>query len=296
MSVLQRIVSFFTALVAMIMSVLGLTKGNASYQSYTNLTYGTHGLQLDLYVPDQDMLRSANGVLLYIHGGYWTSGNKTEGNDTCKAWAKKGYVTATLNYRFIGVGVSFNDELDDIDAALSFIKQKCADMDVSVTKAGLVGFSAGGHLALMYGYTRSGSAPLTISFVSSRSGPADLHYDKWTEVDEVSMTYFTMLSLGSGQLITPYSDAQTIENAALSVSPYTYVKKSSPATLLAYGTADLLVPQSSCTVLINALKKAGTSYEYINFPTSGHYLDNDPSSTSEYDETLGEFLSAHFGY
>ena len=56
--------------------------------------------QMDIYTPDGDTERN-RPLILYMHGGTFYAGSKsnTDCIDFCKSMAKRGYVTASLNYR-----------------------------------------------------------------------------------------------------------------------------------------------------------------------------------------------------
>ena len=61
-------------------------------------------LKLDLYQPKGDTLNRGRAVLIFAHGGGFTGGDKSEGVSATLAreYAKKGYVTASINYRLNG--------------------------------------------------------------------------------------------------------------------------------------------------------------------------------------------------
>ena len=81
------------------------------YDSTLNVTYGRSvnfagdydTLKMDIYQPDCDSLTNFNvrPLLLFVHGGAFVSGDKSEQSITnlCKQFARRGYVTASINYR-----------------------------------------------------------------------------------------------------------------------------------------------------------------------------------------------------
>ncbi len=84
---------------------------NYTYQTETDVVYGTavnfvgetDSLRMDIYLPDCDDEEgvSRRPLLLWIHGGGFTAGSKNDGSivNLCKEFAKRGYVTASINYR-----------------------------------------------------------------------------------------------------------------------------------------------------------------------------------------------------
>ncbi|HTO15386.1 MAG TPA: carboxylesterase family protein [Edaphocola sp.] len=79
------------------------------YDSVLNVRYGTavnfngdlDSLEMDIYFPqcDDSQQLSKRPLLVWVHGGAFIAGDKADVTDMCKRFAKKGYVTATINYR-----------------------------------------------------------------------------------------------------------------------------------------------------------------------------------------------------
>jgi len=68
------------------------------------VTYSdTHGLQMDIYTPEGDICTN-RPVLIFAHGGTFIFGNKNNSTvvNLCESFAKRGYVTASINYRLAG--------------------------------------------------------------------------------------------------------------------------------------------------------------------------------------------------
>ena len=57
----------------------------------------------DLYIPysTEYTKNKHNGIILFIHGGSWTSGNKSDMDYLARRYAKYGYITATLSYTLL---------------------------------------------------------------------------------------------------------------------------------------------------------------------------------------------------
>ena len=91
------------------------------YDSTLNVTYGTalnfngstDNLTMDIYTPICDDINhiSRKPLLIWIHGGAFLAGDKNEMTNLCKQFAKRGYVTATINYRlgFIPDDLAWNN-------------------------------------------------------------------------------------------------------------------------------------------------------------------------------------------
>ena len=181
---LKRIAKPFVVFLVILASVLNVSSckklietlitETQTYHSYINVSYGTHERNyLDLVIPKGDNVPS--GMILYVHGGGWHGGDKEIYTDTLKSNAKRGYISAAINYRYAdGKRATCEEILDDIDSALKTVKSICAEKGITVDKVMLTGGSAGGHLSLMYAYARVETAPITPVAVVSYSGPTDL--------------------------------------------------------------------------------------------------------------------------
>ncbi len=116
-------------------------------------------LLLDLYQPKKDTLTKGRPVLIFVHGGGFTGGDKTSGPAPvlAKEFAKKGYVTASINYRLSGPpsgctganGVTPEcfaaafDAVHDAQAAVRWFRVNSRDLAVDKKRIAIGGESAG---------------------------------------------------------------------------------------------------------------------------------------------------------
>ena len=140
----------------------------------------------DLYVPKDLAKDQKHVVILFIHGGAWISGFKTDVNSYVHAFANKGYITATIKYTLLNKSMddkslSIFRDLDEIDACIGSIKSALEDLDFDTSKSNLVigGASSGAHLAMLYSYSRGHRSPLPIKFVIDAVGPVDIKPENW---------------------------------------------------------------------------------------------------------------------
>lgn len=67
-------------------------------QVFKDIKYGNRERNtLDLYIPPIADKGQEQGVVLFLHGGSWTSGDKSSMAEECRTYADKGYLTATMN-------------------------------------------------------------------------------------------------------------------------------------------------------------------------------------------------------
>lgn len=293
----KRIISLFVLIAVLFAMVsckkrpeLEFSESGDSY-IYINQDYGKHERHyLDIVIPKEPT--SEQGIILYIHGGGWIGGDKEAYTDRLKHDASLGYVAAAINYRYADAKrVTWDDIMDDIDAALAKIKDICAGYGYNLTKVIIGGGSAGAHLSLMYAYTRVDTAPVKPVVAVSYAGPTDLtdlnFYATQYREDIEKMIYSI-----SGAKVTkkPVSEC---EDLLLNASPISYVNSNTVPTLLCHGMKDDVVPYSNATTLFDLLKKNGVKVELITFPNSGHGLEADSDKSSYADETFYKYVDEY---
>ena len=150
----------------------------------------------DLYVPKNIDKSKNNTIILFIHGGAWVSGFKTDVNEYVYEFAKKGYVSATIKYSLLkrsmdDSSLSIFRDLDEIDACIKSIKKVLKDdLGFDDTKLNLVigGASSGAHLSMLYSYSRGDKCPLPIKFIIDAVGPVDIKSNAWKRFNDASDT------------------------------------------------------------------------------------------------------------
>ena len=160
----------------------------------------------DLYVPKDLAKNQKHTAILFIHGGAWISGFKSDVNSYVHAFANKGYITATIKYTLLSKSMddrslSIFRNLDEIDACIAAIKSALEDLDFDTEKTELVvgGASSGAHLAMLYSYSRGQRSPLKIKFVVDAVGPVDMKPGNWKRFNNMSPEeYETALDNGLG--------------------------------------------------------------------------------------------------
>ena len=233
--------------------------------------------------------------MLFIHGGAWIGGDK-EGYEKGVETASKtyGFAGASINYRYISEDVDIHDILDDIDMALKCIKQKGEENGVSINKVLLTGDSAGGHLAMLYAYSRAESAAIKPAAVVSNSGPADLtdenFYINNAMGDEEVISL--LFSYASGQKFE-YAERESAKEALEKVSPLFYITKDTVPTVINHGMKDSVVPYSNAVSLDAKLTQYGVTHVLNSYPNSDHDLGSDKANKKIADSLLIEYCNTY---
>lgn len=243
-----------------------------------DIPYGSHERQrFDMYIPED--VKNGNGVMLFIHGGGWHDGDKSIHHKDTEYFSEAGYITATMNYRFVSDELSVYDELDDITSALVQIKKSCAEYGYSVENVILSGGSAGGHLSLMYAYTRVGESPLSVVAVCPYCPPVDFSKPDFLVgiSGEFEEWKYSIISKCCGCMVTKNTLMNDTQQSALKrVSPCSHVSADCVPTAVFYGRYDELIPSTHTEDFVDLLKKFGVENEVLCYENSGHALDKDP--------------------
>ena len=159
---LQQIIAFFMAILAFFSSLLGLPVDTVAY---TDVAYGTDERQvMDLYVPDG--YDKTVGLVVMLHGGSWQRGDKSHyAQNIANDSAEYNVACASVNYRLLKYGgpITLQDIYDDITASIEKAVEIAAQQGVTIDKVMMRGFSAGGHLALLYAYTQQDAWPIPVT-------------------------------------------------------------------------------------------------------------------------------------
>lgn len=267
-----------------------------NYSVLKDISYGNHERHVfDLFVPEN--VKSKSGVILLIHGGGWSNGDKSDYKNEVEFYVSSGYICATMNYRFVTEKINVFHELDDITSALSTIKDKCEEYGFDVKNAILIGASAGAHLSLLYAYTRKCEAPIIPVAVCAFCPPVNC----WAEnflvgiKGEFEDWKYGVLSNCCGVKITKdtlLNEAQ--QNALKKMSPQIYVSKECVPTAVFQGVLDELVPFEHSAIFIDSLKKSGIKSDFLIYENSGHALDKDPDKTDESRKVVLSYAEMYF--
>ena len=223
-------------------------------------------LFLDIY--RENDIDNPTPLIIFVHGGSWTKGNKKDYLIYLLSYAEKGFVTASLSYRF-SQEAKFPAAVEDIICGIKWLKNNAVEYGIDSNNVAIVGGSAGAHLALMAAYTMGNS----FGIEDCDSGPAS------HKVDAVVNFY------GPTDLTTDYAinrkeprffigaDYKSQPDKYLIASPIYYVTKDDPPTMTFIGTLDELVPLNQTNKLDQSLKKVNVYHDYHILKGWPHTMD-----------------------
>jgi acetyl esterase/lipase len=222
-------------------------------------------LKLDLAAPEQG--EGPFPAVLVIHGGAWRAGDKGDVGGVLREFAAHGYVAVSPQYRFCPKE-PFPAQVHDVKAAVRWMKAHAKERRIDPERIGAMGFSAGGHLALMLGVTgpgdglegdvSAGGPDTRIRAVVNYFGPADLGAKDIPDVSKPLVRDF----LGAVPSDKP--------DLAAKASPRTYVTRDDTPILTFQGTKDPLVPHTQAIGLAEAMTAAGVPGRVELMVGAGH--------------------------
>ena len=230
-------------------------------KSVTDTSYGNVILEndWDVYLP-RDQSKPAKAVIL-LHGGSWSGGDKSEID--CRLISllcnDLGLAVFNVNYRLVtSTDNQFPAQMEDIRQVIDSIVSGANRFNLQPDKFSLIGFSAGAHLALLYGYAYNTDQKVkaVIDFV----GPVDLaHGTIWGNTIGRSVEKL----LGN-----TYTNDPVLWQTA---SPYWQLTtQTGIPTLIFHGGKDALVAAFQAYRLETKLKSLGIAHELVVYPEEGH--------------------------
>lgn len=108
-------------------------------------------LLLDVFYPSAKA-KQKYPALMFIHGGGWRSGNRTQHYPLAQKLAELGYIVITPQYQ-LSTHALYPGAVYDLKAALRWIHAKAKKYNIDTNKIAVGGFSAGGQLAALLGTT-----------------------------------------------------------------------------------------------------------------------------------------------
>ncbi len=228
------------------------------FRQELNVSYGNDTDQVfDIYLPANRTLNTK--VMILVHGGGWTSGDKTD-MDVFKDIMLEdlpNIAIVNINYRLADPdNQPYPMQIDDITTVVNMLKANQNDYVISNDIA-FLGTSAGAHLSMLWSYAFDTAND--VQMVASVVGPTNFTDPAYLEnedplLQEVIDTFGVDTTL-------PYLEE---------ISPYHQATSTSPPTILFYGGQDPLIPTSQGVDMDLKLSELGVTHQFTLYPNAGH--------------------------
>ncbi len=227
------------------------------FRQELNVSYGTDNDQVfDIYLPANRTLQTK--VMILIHGGGWTSGDKTDMNDLKELMRQDlpNIAIVNMNYRLADENNSpYPMQINDITSVIEFLNNNQSEYVIS-DDIGFLGGSAGAHLAMLwcYAFDTNNNSKMVASIVGPTNFTDPAYLTSNPVLDEILETYGIDTSI-------PFLEE---------ISPYHQVTSAAPPTILFYGGQDPLIPTSQGVDMESKLTTLNVINEFTLYENSGH--------------------------
>ena len=242
--------------------------------------------RLTPYLADTD--EPSTAIIVCPGGSYCWHDMKTEGTEVAQWLQANGISAFVLKYRVQGIvpyithsrllfrGHQYPDALNDLQGAIQNIREHATEYNINPNKLGVMGFSAGGHLAL------SGASPFKgelegVSFIAAI-------------YPVVSMSHPDTHKRSRRALLGEYRKRKQAMRDSLSIEKH--IPKDCPPVFIVNCKDDPVVKYHNSELLDSALTAQGISHRYIQYSTGGHgFGASETKGTAECRAWKDEFLN-----
>lgn len=239
---------------------------------YKDIPYGDgEANRFDLYVPAGGR-KESYGLVVYLHAGGFTSGDKSGDAEILSWLCSKGYIAAGINYT-----LRTDENNKSVYSQSMEIKE-----------------------AMLYAYRDAKDAPVPVKMMFEAVGPSGFNRADWDiygldqDTVESKKAAAELFSVIRGTEIAPdIIDTPEYDKLIKPVSAVMWIDENSVPSVIAYGVHDRVCPFRTAVRLVNALKENGVDYQYFEMPHSGHGLQNDDKLYEQYMNTVEEYLDQY---
>ncbi len=279
---MHKLITLCLTLIGLISSAEGATRykdkiftkfskdSNLVYSRAKNYNDSLKDLRLDIYRPQGDTLTAKRPVIIWVYGGFFVRGSKTDNYiiALCEEFAARGYVTVAMDYR-LGYKNAFSlqDQYDamyraiqDVRAATAWVRKNASAYGMDSDKVVVGGLSAGSIASMQAAWLRS-----------DKELPLLANTSKYGGIDATSMYPSVKPTL------------KALINFFGAIPDTTIPRKGSTPVIHLHGTADTIVPYK--------LQPIGFGYNFYG----SYYIHEAAVRHGLYSE-LHPFVGAGHGY
>lgn len=233
----------------------------------------------DLYLPASPQPGQKFPAVLIIHGGGWSGGEKRAAREINigTTLALNGYVGMSIDYLLANKDnpcQTWPQNLHDCKTAVRWLRTNAERLQIDPDHIGVIGGSAGGHLAAMIGLT---------------SGELDPPGEGSTRVQCAVDLYGPVLCFEKRDISMFRKTRVEAPELYKQADPRTHIDKGDPPLLILHGTADKTVPVADSEALAAAMQAAGAVYQIEIIPDAPHSFHFQPKQRDLRPLVLGFF-------
>jgi acetyl esterase len=230
----------------------------AAAERYNDVQFSRAGgvdLRFDASIPDG---AGPFPAAIVVHGGGWVRGDRrTDVAPLFQPLADAGIAWFSIDYRLQADPLRFGVAVNDVEAAVQFVKEHAREYRVDPERIALIGESAGGHLAALAAL----NGRITVKAVVALYAPTNL------------------VALLKDSDLIPDQIRDQVRGTALEgllmarmsqLSPIEKVRAGMPPFLLIHGTSDAIVPFDQSRAMCAKMASVGADCRLFAVPWAGH--------------------------
>ena len=234
-------------------------------QNVTYCTMGGVAVHMDVYYPDTN-----NGpwpVVMIVHGGAWSLGDKTTTPDLAAqpGLNARGFLVVSINYR-LAPSFPWPSMIQDAKCAVRSLRANAAQYNLDPNRIGALGDSVGGQLVLLLGLTDP-SVGWDVGQYLGYSSQVQAVTEFFGPTDLTDASLYDLIQ-GLGQLA--FYDTLWNSPELIKASPITYVKADAPPIFIAQGTLDQTVPFVQSQMFYDKMKALGAPIWLVTMKNAIH--------------------------
>jgi acetyl esterase/lipase len=252
------------------------------------------GLQLDVWRAENIAGDAPRPAMVRVHGGAWIHGERGDLGEWDRWLSELGYGVFDIEYR-LDPPERWRDQVGDVKCALGWVAAHAAEYRIDPKRIGIMGHSAGSHLAMLAAYSvgdrqlpPSCDVPaVPIKAVVNFYGPVDLVLG-YEDSGSLAFAQDALRQFIGG------SPAEFPERYRIA-SPVSHIGADTPPTITLLGESDRIINTDQARILDAALARAGVYHETYLLPATDHGFDLNWGglATQIAREKLKDFLRQH---
>lgn len=257
--------SFLLAMLPIMIGSIHAQQVLTLWQGGAPLSKGTNSIdipKLTLFLPEK-ATSPTPAIVICPGGGYGHLAITHEGINVANYFQTHGIAAFVLEYRLPKNGYLHPVPLMDVQRAIRIVRSHASEWHIDPAKVGVIGFSAGGHLASTVSTHFDAGNPQAvdpIDHLGCRPDFAILVYPVISSRPEIAHH-------GSfANLLGPNPDPALLRN----LSNETQVTSDTPPTVLVHALDDKGVPPQNSELYYQALQRAGVNSDIQEYPKGGH--------------------------
>jgi acetyl esterase/lipase len=214
--------------------------------------------------------------MIYLHGGGWVEGNRSDFGATAAFYAKRGIAGFTIDYTLATQNTSaWPTNIQDVLAAVHFIRENAQNFNIDPTRIAAMGSSAGAQLASLLGTLSGKEAFLTnatvdkVQLVINYASVTDLEFVGQNRTENNNLIYSIISSL--------FGNISYEQNPDLwkEASPASYISADDATFVFIHGIYDRIVPIEIAESFNTKLQNASVETFFVKIQGDHDILTNE---------------------